>query len=78
MAIVLPNSLDFDDSAVVLDLKLKNHKLTSLFRQRHGHDAFLFAPFSDMESPRMQCVGADVKLTQTADFNWSISRPLKP
>lgn len=47
VAIVLPNLLNFDDSAVVFDLKLENYKLTSRFRQQHGQTVFLFAPFSE-------------------------------
>ena len=47
VAIVLPNLLTFDDSAVVFDLKLENYKLTSRFRQQHGQTVFLFAPFSE-------------------------------
>lgn len=47
VAVVLPNLLNFDDSAVVFDLKLENFKLTSKFRQQHGQTVFLFAPFSE-------------------------------
>lgn len=47
VAVVLPNLLNFDHSAVVFDLKQENYKLTSLYRQRHGHQVFLFAPFAE-------------------------------
>ncbi|KWE97915.1 type IV secretory system conjugative DNA transfer family protein [Burkholderia ubonensis] len=47
VGIVIPNLLTFPDSTVTIDLKLENFKYTSLFRQRHGQDVFLFAPFSE-------------------------------
>lgn len=47
VAVVLPNLLNFDDSVVVFDLKLENFKLTSRFRQRHGQQVYLFAPFAE-------------------------------
>lgn len=46
-AVVLPNLLNFDGSVVVFDLKLENFRLTSKFRERHGHEVFLFAPFAE-------------------------------
>lgn len=47
VGVVIPNLLNFDDSVVVLDLKLENFKLTSAFRKANGHSVFLFAPFSE-------------------------------
>lgn len=47
VAIVIPNLLTYPDSMVVLDLKLENFKYTSKFRQAHGHEVFLFSPFSE-------------------------------
>jgi type IV secretion system protein VirD4 len=47
VAIVVPNLLNFDDSVVVLDLKLENFRYTSLFRENHGQKVYLFAPFSE-------------------------------
>jgi type IV secretion system protein VirD4 len=47
VAVVIPNLLNFDDSVVVLDLKLENFKYTSGFRALHGQEVFLWAPFSE-------------------------------
>jgi type IV secretion system protein VirD4 len=46
-ALVIPNLLNFADSVVCLDLKLENFRTTSLYRQRHGHEIFLWAPFTE-------------------------------
>lgn len=46
VGIVIPNLLTYPDSMVVLDIKLENFKYTSKFRQAHGQEVFLFAPFS--------------------------------
>ncbi|HMS82671.1 MAG TPA: type IV secretory system conjugative DNA transfer family protein [Nitrospira sp.] len=46
VSIVLPNLLHYDDSVVVLDIKLENFSYTSKFRQAHGHQVYLFNPFS--------------------------------
>jgi type IV secretion system protein VirD4 len=45
--VVVPNLLHYPDSVVVLDIKLENFQLTSLFRQRHGQKVFLFNPFAE-------------------------------
>jgi type IV secretion system protein VirD4 len=47
VGVVIPNCLNWPDSAVVLDLKLENFRVTSGFRAKHGQEVFLFAPFSD-------------------------------
>lgn len=47
VAVVIPNLLNYDGSTVVFDLKLENFKLTSRYRERHGHKVFLFAPFAE-------------------------------
>ncbi|MDQ1922672.1 type IV secretory system conjugative DNA transfer family protein [Massilia pseudoviolaceinigra] len=47
VAIVIPNLLNYEDSVVVLDLKMENYRLTSLFRERNGQKVFLFAPFAE-------------------------------
>lgn len=44
VGIVIPNLLNWDDSAVVLDLKIENFRATSGFRQQHGQKVFLWAP----------------------------------
>ncbi len=46
VSIVLPNLLHYDESVVVLDIKMENFAYTSKFRQAHGHHVFLFNPFS--------------------------------
>jgi type IV secretion system protein VirD4 len=53
VAVMLPNLLNFPDSMVVLDIKLENFRYTSLFRQRHGHRVYLWAPFA--EDGRTHC-----------------------
>jgi type IV secretion system protein VirD4 len=45
--VVIPNLLHYRHSVVVLDVKLENFQLTSLFRQRHGQKVFLFNPFAE-------------------------------
>ncbi len=45
VSIVLPNLLHYDDSVVVLDIKMENFAYTSKFRQAHGHRVYLFNPF---------------------------------
>ena len=45
-ACVVPNLMNWDESAVVLDVKLENYKITSLFRQEHGHKVYLWNPFA--------------------------------
>ena len=44
----VPNLLQFEQSAVVLDIKGENYNLTSEFRRRYmGNEIFYFNPFSD-------------------------------
>lgn len=45
VSVVLPNLLNYNDSVVVLDIKMENFAYTSKFRQMHGHEVFLFNPF---------------------------------
>lgn len=45
VSIVLPNLLHYDESVVVLDIKMENFAYTSRFRQVHGHHVYLFNPF---------------------------------
>ena len=45
VSIVLPNLLHYDESVVVLDIKMENFAYTSKFRQVHGHHVYLFNPF---------------------------------
>lgn len=44
---VVPNLLNYPDSAVVLDVKMENFLITSKFRAEHGQKVFLFAPFTE-------------------------------
>lgn len=46
VAIVIPNLLSWNDSAIVLDVKRENYQLTGGFRKKHGHKVFLFDPLS--------------------------------
>ncbi len=45
VGVVIPNLLNWPDSAVVLDIKGENYQTTSLFRQKNGQDVFVFNPF---------------------------------
>jgi type IV secretion system protein VirD4 len=45
--VVISNLLNYPDSVVVLDIKLENFQITSLFRQKHGQKVFLFNPFAE-------------------------------
>jgi type IV secretion system protein VirD4 len=47
VGIVIPNLLDYRDSAVVLDIKQENFDLTSGWRKSQGHAVFLFNPFAE-------------------------------
>jgi type IV secretion system protein VirD4 len=44
---VIPNLLHYPHSVVQLDVKEENFKYTSLYRQRHGQEVYLWAPFSE-------------------------------
>lgn len=46
VGIVVPNLLNYSESAVVLDVKLENFLITSKFRSKYGQEVFLFNPFS--------------------------------
>ncbi|MEP1231567.1 MAG: type IV secretory system conjugative DNA transfer family protein [Litorimonas sp.] len=47
VGIVIPNLLNWNGSAVVLDIKGENYELTSGFRHQHGQQVFVFSPFSE-------------------------------
>lgn len=47
VGIVVPNLLEFQDSAVVLDIKQENFELTSGWRERQGQSVYLFNPFAE-------------------------------
>lgn len=47
VGVVIPNLLNWNGSAVVLDIKGENHQLTSGFRRDHGHHIYVFSPFAD-------------------------------
>lgn len=46
VGVVIPNLLNWNHSALVLDIKRENWELTAGFRQQHGHQVFLFDPAS--------------------------------
>jgi len=47
VGVVIPNLLDYRESAVVLDIKQENFELTSGWRRSIGHEIFLFNPFAE-------------------------------
>lgn len=47
VSFVIPNLLNWPDSAVVLDIKLENFSLTSGYRAAHGQKVFLFNPYAE-------------------------------
>lgn len=47
VGIVVPNLLNFADSAVVLDVKQENFNITSGFRAKYGQSVYLFNPFAE-------------------------------
>ena len=47
VGVVVPNLLDYRESAVVLDIKQENHALTSGWRRSIGHEVYLFNPFAE-------------------------------
>lgn len=50
VGVVIPNALNWDDSSVIMDVKLENFLITSKFRQQHGQDVYLFNPFCVVEN----------------------------
>ncbi|WP_205886387.1 type IV secretory system conjugative DNA transfer family protein [Metapseudomonas otitidis] len=46
VAVVIPNLLQWQESAVVLDIKLENFDMTSKVRSSAGHECYLFNPGS--------------------------------
>jgi type IV secretion system protein VirD4 len=46
VGIVIPNLLNWNHSAVVLDIKKENWTLTAGFRKENGHEVYLFDPAS--------------------------------
>ena len=47
VGVVIPNLLDYKESAVVLDIKQENFDLTSGWRRSIGHEIYLFNPFAE-------------------------------
>lgn len=47
VGVVIPNLLDYRESAVVLDIKQENFELTSGWRASIGHEIHLFNPFAE-------------------------------
>jgi len=53
VSVVIPNLLNWPDSAVVLDIKGENFEISSGYRAAHGHAVYAFSPFdSDAHSHR--------------------------
>jgi type IV secretion system protein VirD4 len=46
VGVVTPNLLNWNHSIIVLDIKQENWTLTAGFRQKHGHEVYLFDPAS--------------------------------
>lgn len=46
VGIVIPNLLNYNDSVVVLDVKLENWQITSKYRASNGQATYLFNPFT--------------------------------
>ena len=67
VGVVIPNLLNWNGSAVVLDIKGENHALTSGFRQKHGQKIFVFSPFS----PNSHCFNPfdAINLSPATRFN---------
>lgn len=69
VGIVIPNLLNWDESCVVLDVKLENFLITSKFRQQYGQDIYIFNPFSkDGETHRynpLEYISDDPRLRVT-------------
>ncbi|HWX65259.1 MAG TPA: type IV secretory system conjugative DNA transfer family protein [Rhodanobacter sp.] len=47
VGVVIPNLLEYRESAVVLDIKQENYELTSGWRASQGQDVYLFNPFAE-------------------------------
>ena len=59
VGVVIPNLLNWPDSAVVLDIKGENFAITSGYRAKHGQKVFLFAPYAkDFRSHRWNPLSA--------------------
>jgi type IV secretion system protein VirD4 len=58
VGIVIPNLLNWPDSAVVLDLKVENFHITSGFRKKYGQKVYLFNPVAqDRKTHRYNPLG---------------------
>ena len=47
VGVVIPNLLNWPDSAVVLDIKGENYDITAGYRSEHGQAVYAFSPFDD-------------------------------
>jgi type IV secretion system protein VirD4 len=47
VGVVIPNLLEYRESAVVLDIKQENYELTSGWRASQGQEVYLFNPFAE-------------------------------
>jgi type IV secretion system protein VirD4 len=46
---VLPSLLKYEESAIVHDIKLENHELTSGYRASVGHNIFVWNPLGEKD-----------------------------
>ncbi|MFT7773061.1 type IV secretory system conjugative DNA transfer family protein [Roseateles sp.] len=59
VSVVIPNLLNWPDSAVVLDIKGENHEITAGYRSAHGQAVYAFSPFDgDARSHRWNPLSA--------------------
>jgi type IV secretion system protein VirD4 len=47
VGVVIPNLLNWPDSAVVLDIKGENYDVTAGYRAAHGQAVYAFSPFDE-------------------------------
>jgi type IV secretion system protein VirD4 len=48
VGVVIPNLLNWPDSAVVLDIKGENYDITAGYRAQHGQAVYAFSPFDEV------------------------------
>jgi len=47
LGLVIPNLLNWNDSALIIDMKHENYQLTSGYRKKYGQEVYLFDPVSN-------------------------------
>lgn len=67
VGVVIPNLLNYNDSVVLLDMKLENWRMTSAYRQHVlRQEVFLFCPFA--EDKRSHCWNPLDNISRDPDF----------